>query len=268
MCVVLFRWSWAIMMIVAASAVGACSSFQTNLQDTNVDFLDTAKDNYDAAQQATTDGRLNEAIKFYEHVRNKFPYSKYAVLAELRTADAQFLREKWLEAADAYRLFVRFHPRSEEVPYALFRVCEAHSNAIEKSSIPFMNPVEKDQTPARDAQRSCDDFIARFPAEPKVAEATVKRTEARARLADTELLVAEFYAERGRYQGAVWRLLSVVEQYGDTPQAPTALARAAALTQSHLTGQASAPLWQRLVDRYPDSAAAIEARQQLTQAVP
>ena len=29
--------------------------------------------------------RFNEAVKYFELVKNKFPYSKYAVLAELHT---------------------------------------------------------------------------------------------------------------------------------------------------------------------------------------
>jgi outer membrane protein assembly factor BamD len=253
------RFLRSVLWMMWLAVVAACSSFQTNLQDTSVDYLDTAEENYEAAQAAQKDGKNNEAIKFYEHVRNKFPYSKYAVLAELRTADTQFAREKWLEAADAYRVFARYHPRSDQVAYALFRVCQAHSNAIEQAWLPMLDPVQKDQTPARDTVRACDDFVARFPKDEQAAKATQLRTDARSRLADVDLLVADFYASRGRYQGAVWRLLSVVNEYGDTPQAPQALARAARLTAQHLPTQSAKPLWQRLLKAYPDSAFADEA---------
>ena len=61
-------------------------------------------------------------------IKSRFPYSKYAVLAELRLADAEFGAEQYLEAIDSYRLFIKFHPTHEMVAngYASFQIGEAY----------------------------------------------------------------------------------------------------------------------------------------------
>ena len=66
------------------------------------------------------------AISYFTFVKNRFPFSRYATLAELRIADAFFAQDKFADAADAYKLFIRFHPNHPEVTdgYAAYRVCK------------------------------------------------------------------------------------------------------------------------------------------------
>lgn len=243
--------------------VVGCSAFETNLQDTAVDLKDTARQNYEAAEAAFNGRRFTEAVKYFEVVKNKYPYSKYAVLAELRLADTHFEREKWLEAADAYRIFVRFHPRHEEVAYATYRVALAHSRAIEQNVtwLPFVDAREKDQSSARDTIRACDDFIQRFPKDERVAEIKALRSTSRGRLADVDLFAAAFYEERERWQGAVWRYLRVGDEYGDTAKAPFALWKAGTLTASHLQDASSAKaIFERLIREHPTAKETAAAR--------
>lgn len=254
---------------LCGAAIVGCSSFETNLQDTSINIKDTARQNFEAAEAALTARRFNEAIKFFEAVKNKFPYSKYAVLAELRMADTHFERERWLEAADAYRIFVRFHPRHEEVAYATYRVAVSHSRAIENNVawLPFVDAREKDQSSARDTIRACDDFVVRFPADARVDEVKKLRAEARGRLADVDLLAALFYEERERWQGAVWRYQRVGQEFADTNKAPGALLKAATLTSTRLNDADGArALYEQVVREYPDSPEAATAQAALAAA--
>lgn len=244
-----------------AVAGGACTAFETNLQDTEVDYAETARQNFEAGEKAMVDGRYAEAVKFFDHTKNKFPYSKYAVLAELRTADAHFAREKWIEAADAYRIFVRFHPRHEKVPYATFRIALSYSKEIDQDVWWFPTAIEKDQTAARDAIRAFDEYLARFPDDENVAEAKRLRTEARARLAETDLYAADFYERKKKWQGAVWRYERVANEFGDTPKAPFALLRAARIAAEELSDAAQASrLYEQLLREHPSSAEATDAK--------
>lgn len=253
-------------LLLALSLVGACKGFETNLQDTDVDYADTAKQNFDSGEKAMEDGRWAEAIKFFEHTKNKYPYSKFAVLAELRIADAHFAREKWLEAADSYRIFVRFHPRHEKVPYATFRIALAYSKEIDQDVWFFPTAIEKDQSAARDAIRAFDEYLARFPDDANVAEAKKLRTEARARLAETDLYTAGFYVDREKWQGAMWRYQRVANEYGDTPKAPYALLRAARIADEKLNdAKAATTLYEQLVREHPKSEEADAARAALAQ---
>ena len=249
------------LLIVALLALASCKSLETNLQDTEVTYQETARQNFDEGEKAMADGRYNEAVKFFDHVKNKYPYSKYAVLAELRTADAHFAREKWLEAADAYRIFVRFHPRHEKVPYATFRIALAYSKEIDQDVWWFPSAVEKDQSAARDAIKAFDEYLARFPDDENVKEAKRLRIEARARLADTDLYAAQFYVDREKWQGALWRYERVADEFGDTPKAPYALLQAAEIADHRLSDPDEATrLYQQLVREHPSSPEAADAK--------
>lgn len=236
--------------------VVSCSAFQTNVQDTQIEQKETARQNFEAAEAAFENARWSEAVKYFDLVKNKYPYSKYAVLAELRLADTHFAREKWLEAADAYRIFVRFHPRHEQVAYATFRVALSHSRAVENniSWLPFVDATEKDQAAAKDTIRACDEFLTRFPDDENAKEAKKLRGVARGRLAEVDLYAAHFYAERSKWQGALWRYQKVGEDYADTAQASWALLQAGTIAEQRLGDKAQAKaLYEKLVREHPDA---------------
>ena len=245
-------------------SLGGCSAFETNLQDTEVDYLESAKENFDAGEKALSEKHNNQAIKFFEHVKTKYPYSKYASLAELRVADAHFAREKWLEAADAYRIFVRFHPRHEQVAYASFRAALSYSHEIDEDVPLLPRTREKDQSATRDAIRAFDDYLVRFPNDEHVKEAKELRLVARTKLADADLYAAEFYQRRERWKRAIGRYDRIATEFGDTPQAPHALLTAGELAHEKLDDDAVARgFLQRLVQEHPDSSEAAEAKSEL-----
>lgn len=249
------------LLLSAPLALGACTAFETNLQDTEVSYQETARQNFESGEQAFADERYNEAIKFFEHVKNKFPYSKYASLAELRIADAHFAREKWLEAADAYRMFVRFHPRHEQAGFATFRVAKAYYEAMSDDVFLFPPTREMDQTATRDAISAFDEYLARFPKGENVDEAKELRTNARTRLAEHDLYAAEFYEQRNKWQGAAWRYVRVADEYKETELAPDALLKAAEIHEERLDKKDEAKaLYQRLLQDYPDTEAAAAAK--------
>ena len=251
---------------VVLAALSSCSAFETNLQDTEVSYQATARQNFEEGEKSLAAGQYNEAIKFYEHVKNKYPYSKYAVLAELKIADAHFAREKWLEAADAYRVFTRFHPRHEQVPYAMWRVALAYYEAMPEEFFFLPSPREKDPAAVKDAIRAFDDYLTRFPQHEHAAEAKDLRSKARARLAESDLYAAEFYAQREKWLGAMWRYERVANEFADTPGAPKALFEAARIAEEELAKpDAAKQLYARVVAEHPSAPEAQDAAQRLQQ---
>ena len=65
---------------------------------------------------------MSSPIDKLKIIKNKYPYSKYALDASLRLADVYFLQESYTEAALAYESFRDLHPKHEKVPYAMFRI--------------------------------------------------------------------------------------------------------------------------------------------------
>ena len=230
-----FRVFSLFVVLLCSAFVGlSCNHIDTNLQDTSIDAQETAKANFTRGEEALGKKRFNEAIKYFDVVRNQFPYSKYAATAELKSADAFFAKEKWIESADAYALFVRFHPTHEQAPYASFRSALAYFEEIDEAWPLLPPPYEKDQGPASDAVRAFDDFLQRFPADPNAKRALELRTIARGKLAETDWYVARFYLEREHWQGAVFRYLRIAREYGDTVGAGNALLLAADTLEQHL----------------------------------
>ena len=57
-----------------------------------------------------------DAIDKFQEVVDNYPYSEYAVAAELKIADSYFEQERWDEALSYYRDFAELHPEHEKVP--------------------------------------------------------------------------------------------------------------------------------------------------------
>ena len=150
-------------------------------------------------------------------VRNKFPYSKHAVTAQLRIADVYYLQESYTEAALTYETFKDLHPKHEKVPYAMYRIGMSYFNDVPS--------VERDLTPAFKAQEAFNEFLRRFPDAPEAVEGRKKVAETRKLLAEKEYYIAEFYRRWDQPNSARRRYQKILDQYGDTPLKTTATDR-------------------------------------------
>jgi len=61
-----------------------------------VDYSVSAQKNYERGLKELQDRDWLSASKYFTFIKSRFPYSKYAVLAELRLGDAQFGAEQYL----------------------------------------------------------------------------------------------------------------------------------------------------------------------------
>ena len=182
---------------------------------TDSTYADTARYRYEQGMEALEDENYLEAVKHFTFVKSKFAYSKYAALSELRIADSFFAQEKFIEAIDAYRLFMRGRPNHREVPYAMWRIAEANFEQIPSDFVLFPPAHEKDQGATREAISAYQQYVERFPGDRHVPEAQRRILEGRRALADYELYVARFYLRDDRNVSARGRLETVVEQFGD-----------------------------------------------------
>jgi outer membrane protein assembly factor BamD len=208
--------------LALTTAAGGCSD---DGKGKNVSYQLTAKQNYDRGLTELKDENHLEAIKYFTFVKTRFPFSKYAPLAELRIADAQLSRGRHIEAIDAYRQFIRFHPTHDMVGngYASFKICDAYYRQIPDEW--FLSPpaFEKDQTASREALRECEEFVQKHPKSQYVKEARQARQECLRRVIDAEMYVARFYLGRNKPKAAALRLRYVLENYTGTSNEPDVL---------------------------------------------
>lgn len=221
-------------LILCFALLAACSTTKTALKaDT---YLDNVKLAYEAAEKALKDQDFENAIKAFEEVRTKYPYSKYAALSDLKLADTYFAQEKWLEAADAYDFYIRFHPRHEQNAYAWYQIAQSYFHAIPKDFFLFPKSYVKDQTATEEALDAVERYLTEYPDDKFATEAQKMRIHLRNQLASRDLHVAQYYEKRGKAKGAQARFEHVVKYYADT--ASGEIAKKKILTYAESSSQA------------------------------
>lgn len=256
-----------LLCIALVFATAACG---TKAGSGTVDYSVSAQKNYEKGLKELDDKDWIAASKYFAFIKSRFPYSKYAVLAELRLSDAQFGAEQYLEAIDSYRLFIKFHPTHEMVAngYVSWRIGEAYFKQLPGDFWLFPPSYEKDQSSTEDAGNELKSFLDKYPDSPyrdkakEILKATGKR------LADHEWYVARYYWDRGKPMGTVLRLRRLLERYrgvGYDVEALWLLGRAYVAVDMPERAKLS---WQELVAKYPTSNRAGEAKDALAGLAP
>ena len=229
----------------------------------SVSYSVSAQKNYDKGQAALDKKDWIAASKYFSFIKSRFPYSKYAVLAELRLADTEFGAEQYLEAIDSYRLFIKFHPTHKEVTsgYAAFKIGEAYFKQLPEDFWMFPPAYEKDQSSTEDAQNELKSFLDKYPeTSPYRAQAKEILKAVGKRLADHEWYVAKYYWDRNKPMGTVLRLRRLLERYrgvGYDIEALWLLGRAYVAVDMPDRARLT---WNELVAKFPQSPRAAEAR--------
>ncbi|MBU1695875.1 MAG: outer membrane protein assembly factor BamD, partial [Proteobacteria bacterium] len=60
-------------------------------------------------------GNYKASIKAYMDLKDWYPFSKYAILAELKIADAHYHLKEYDEAILAYEAFEKLHPKNDAI---------------------------------------------------------------------------------------------------------------------------------------------------------
>jgi outer membrane protein assembly factor BamD len=216
--------------LLLAVFLASCAGASANIAG-EVTYAKTADGNFQKGEHSLKSKDYQEAVSYFQYVKNKFPYSHFAPLAELRVADANFDQEKWTEAIDGYKNFIKDHPTHREVDYAGFRIGLAHYKDIPSDFFLVPPSYEKDQDQLVQAQTAIKDFLASYPDSTYVGKAKELLADVRKRLARHELYVAQYYQSHDRLRAACWRYLGLVRDYPDTPFAAEARQQAERLTR-------------------------------------
>lgn len=180
----------------------------------------TAKQNYERGLEELKNENYIEAAQHFSYVKQKFPFSKYAGLAELALADTEFARANYQEAIDSYKSFARLHPTHEKVEdgYVAFRIAECFVKEMPDDWVLLPPAYEKDQSFVRDALRELDNAQTKYPKSPYLEKAKEYRRQVLRRLIEHEVYVARFYLDRGHPNAAILRIEGAMRRYPDSGQ--------------------------------------------------
>lgn len=230
-----------------------------------VDYSVSAQQNYERGLKKMGREDWVGAAKYFSFIKARFPYSKYAVLAELRLADAEFGAEHYLQAVDLFKSFIKFHPSHEMVRngYASFRIAGAYYMMLPGDVWILPPSFEKDQSATADAFRELSQFVKKYKSSPQMPKAKKLLERINKRMAAHEMYVAQFYWSRGKPMGTVLRLRRLLDKHAGAGYDGDAL---------YLLGKAylevdeparARKAWERLVKEHPNDDHAGEVRDRL-----
>lgn len=207
---------------LAASSVAVLGGCPTQEARTSLDYTENAKRAYDEAMEEFDAHNWLESQQLFREIKRKYGYSKYARLAELRIADADFEQEKYAEAIREYRQFVHDHRSDvDEVAYARARVAEAQYRQVTDSLL-LPTADERDQAVVLDAYKEIKGYLHDYPNGKDADRIRELLTDVTARLMRHELYVARFYLQRDNFDAAVLRIQYAMRNFaGGAAAAPS-----------------------------------------------
>jgi outer membrane protein assembly factor BamD len=151
-----------------------------------------------------------DAIDTCKRVRDRYPYSDQALLAQIKVADAYFYDKKYDEALQAYKDFEKLHPTNKALPYCIFRqgLCYYRQRPT----------IDRDQTYTTKALEEFNRLKRKYPHCEYIPRAEKCIAQCRRDLADHEYYIAEFYYRTKHYQAALDRYQTVAQEYPEFPR--------------------------------------------------
>lgn len=257
--------AWVVALAAASVLSSGCSLLQqfTTGETPEPTYASDADTNLKRGNEALANHSFVEAERYFSYVKTKYPYLEAAKIAELRLADNDFEREKWEEARDEYNNFVKLHPTHPQVDYAAYRAALTHYKQIPQDLFVLPPSYEKDQVEVRSTLTSMQDFVRTYPNSKYLKDAKVYEDDARRRLAQHELYVADFYAKRDNWYAVVGRLNTVVKDYPGLGYDEQALFQLHHAYQKLKQPEKAKEALQQVITRMPNTPAADRARRML-----
>jgi outer membrane protein assembly factor BamD len=180
---------------------------------------------YKKAHKSLESYDFNGAIKSYEQLTARFPFTDEARQARLDLIYAYYRAGEKESAIDAAETFIRENPTHPRVDYAWYMKglvdFERTPNAIER-----LFHADLTKRPPSDARKSFAAFktvVEQYPKSEYAHDALQRMTYLRDRLASYEVHVARYYFKRGAYVASGQRAKGCVEQYDGAPAVKEAL---------------------------------------------
>lgn len=153
----------------------------------------TPEELYKQAVRQMERGYYERSVELFERIKTRYPFSQYAVLAELRIGDTYFDKGEFPQAVEAYRTFMKLHPRHAELDYVSYRIALAEFKQAPRVA-------QRDQSPTRRMLAILQGFEERYPESKYIKDVNEMRVEGRTRLARSLFGIGQHYYRRGRFE--------------------------------------------------------------------
>ncbi len=161
--------------------------------------------------------RFDTAMTQFDLVQQNYPYSTWAVNAQLMGAYTLYLQNKYTEAIGTLDRFIQLHPAHRDIAYAYYLRALCYYEQIAD--------IQRDQADTAQAMTALQDVVTRFPDSAYARDARLKIDLCRDHLAGKEMEIGRWYQSQNLRTAAIGRFQRVVDDYQTTNHVPEALAR-------------------------------------------
>jgi outer membrane protein assembly factor BamD len=180
---------------------------------------------YKKAHKSLDSYDFNTAIKTYEQLTARFPFTDEARQARLDLIYAYYRAGEGESATDAADSFIRENPTHPRVDYAYYMKglvdFEHTPNAIE--SLFHADLTKRPPSTARKSFAAFKTVVEQYPKSEYAHDALQRMVYLRDRLASYEVHVAQYYFKRGAYIASAQRAKNAIEEYDGSPAVKDAM---------------------------------------------
>jgi outer membrane protein assembly factor BamD len=214
---------------------------------------------WEAGQTALKKRQYEGARQHFRRIVEGFPQSQYAPASRLAVGET-YVKEGGIAndtmAIGAYREFLTLYPSHPESDTAQFQVAEAYFRQ--------RNGADRDQTKTHEALAEYERLLELYPDTKHVEEARKRTQECRQMLARAEFLAGYFYQRtRQSCRAAIPRFEGILKEYPDYQELDVVMFRLGECLMQTGRGAEARPVLARMLEDYPKSAFAEQARQLL-----
>ena len=181
------------------------------------------EDLYNNGVDALNAHRFASATDQFNLVEQNYPYSTWAVNAQLMQGYTQYLQNHYTDAIGTLDRFIQLHPAHRDVAYAYYLRALCYYEQIAD--------IQRDQRGTELAMNALQEVVNRFPDSAYARDARLKIDLCRDHLAGKEMEIGRWYESQHLYEAAIGRFQRVVDDYQTTNHVPEALHR---LTEIYL----------------------------------
>jgi outer membrane protein assembly factor BamD len=178
---------------------------------------------YNNGVDALNARRFSTADDQFAAVEQNYPYSSWAVNAQLMSGYSLYLQNKYTESIGTLDRFIQLHPAHRDIAYAYYLRALCYYEQIAD--------IERDQKGTEQAMNALREVVTRYPDTAYARDAKLKIDLCFDHLAGKEMEIGRYYQKQHLYEAAIGRFQRVVDDFQTTNHVPEALAR---LTEVYL----------------------------------
>ncbi len=204
---------------IAALLVGCSSTKDDKTENWSPNRL------YSEAKDEMNSGAYDKAVPLFEKLEGRAAGTPLAQQAQLEKAYAQYKANDQASALSTIERFIKLHPASPAIDYALYLkgIVNFNDNLGSFAFLSRQDLSERDQKAAKESFEAFKELVARFPDSRYTPDARARMLYIVNSLAQSEVHVARYYYNRGAYVAAIHRAQSALADYQDVPAIEEAL---------------------------------------------